>query len=74
APGVPVHIAETACPEDARKPRWIRDLWRWAEAEGIASVGFFDIDKRDQGECDWRLDSSPASRRAFVKAAGGGKG
>ncbi|RMD62376.1 hypothetical protein D6833_06990, partial [Candidatus Parcubacteria bacterium] len=67
-PGKPLIIASTSCAESGgNKAAWIRDMAaRLAAGYGrLSAVFWFDIDKRAQGEADWRIDSSQASLQAI---------
>ncbi len=64
APDKPVMLAEIGCAESGgNKAAWIRDAFKQiiSHFNHIKAVVWFQIDK----ECDWRLNSSPASGRAF---------
>jgi beta-mannanase len=64
APDKPMVIAEIGCAESGGdKADWIRDAFHQITShfDKIQAVVWFQIDK----ECDWRLDSSPASLHAF---------
>ncbi len=64
----PVVIAETASAEaGGDKAAWIRDVYRTLAAHypRVEAVVWFNADK----ECDWRIESSPASLAAFCAAA-----
>ncbi len=67
-PTKPVMIAETGCveAEPGRKAKWLREtqqaLARYPE---IKATVWFNLDKRREGEQNWRLDSSEASLAAF---------
>ncbi len=63
-PEKPIVIAEIGCAESGGdKADWIRDAFHQITSpfDKIRAVVWFQIDK----ECDWRLDSSPASLHAF---------
>ncbi len=61
-------IAESGCPEGSigQKAAWIRASYeaarRWPHLEAIV---WFNLDKRREGELNFRLDSSPSALRAF---------
>ena len=63
-----VMITEFGCApgEDGQREAWIReafaDLQRYPQ---VAAVIWFNLDKRREGEPDWRIDVSEASLRAF---------
>jgi beta-mannanase len=64
APKKPIVIAEIGCAESGgSKADWIRDAFHQitSHCDKIRAVVWFQIDK----ECDWRLNSSPASLCAF---------
>ncbi len=62
----PLVITETASAEQGGdKAAWIRELFAFAESEGIRALVWFDVAK----EADWRIDSSPASAAAFRREA-----
>lgn len=63
APGLPVHITETASTElGGSKAAWIADLWAWLDAHPeVRGLTWFSFNK----ETDWRIDSSSASLAAF---------
>lgn len=67
-PTKPVMIAEFGCPEgdDGQKAKWIRDAhrstMRWPQLKALV---WFNLDKRREGELNFRIDSSPASLQAF---------
>lgn len=61
----PLFIAETACsPTGGDKAAWISQMFASIPARfpRITGVTWFNTNK----ECDWRLESSPASLSAFV--------
>jgi hypothetical protein len=61
----PVLLTEVASAEQGgSKPDWIRDLFAFAQDEGIAGIIWFDLAK----ETDWRVASSPAATQAFRAA------
>lgn len=64
----PLMIAEMACAEDGRrKARWISDAFEVqipVHFPRVRAVIWFNQDK----ERDWRVESSPESRRAFAAA------
>lgn len=70
-PGKPIMIAETSSapgppggPDE--KAAWIRDAWEAARnMPGLRAVVWFDLDKRREGELDWRIESSPEGLAAF---------
>jgi len=65
-PGKPVIIAETGAASDDRKAEWIRRAWDYlATRPEVRVVVWFDLDKRREGEPDWRIGSSPGSLEAF---------
>jgi len=71
-PGKPLVVAEIATHEDAaeplRKSAWfgeLVDLLSTAAFEQVMMAGFFDGERADQPECDWRIDSSSVSGEAF---------
>ncbi|MFQ5748761.1 MAG: glycoside hydrolase family 26 protein, partial [Planctomycetota bacterium] len=65
-PGKPVIIAETGAASDERKAEWIRRAWDYlATRPEVRAVVWFDLDKRREGEPDWRIGSSPGSLEAF---------
>ena len=64
APHKPIVIPEVGCAEaGGNKAQWLRDTFHQITShfDKIRAVVWFQIDK----ECDWRLDSSPASLSAF---------
>ena len=64
----PALIGETACPpgRGEQRARWIRDAYeqiaKWPQVKGVV---WFNLDKRREGEPDWRIDTTPESLRAF---------
>jgi hypothetical protein len=66
-PGLPIQLAETATSEHGgSKARWIRDMWAYlAKRPYVTSMIWFNLVK----ETNWRIDSSPASERAFAAGA-----
>jgi hypothetical protein len=49
-----------------RKARWIREAHQAARSmPGLRAVIWFNLDKRREGELDWRVNSSPAALEAF---------
>jgi hypothetical protein len=64
----PVHIDETAAPEDAGgdKAAWTTDMWEWLDAHPeVRGVTWFSLSK----EVDWRVDSSRAALAAWGRGA-----
>lgn len=60
----PVLLAEVGCAEaGGDKPAWIRDAFAalTSRYDRVCALVWFDVNK----ECDWRLESSPASFTAF---------
>jgi len=70
-PDKPIMIAETSSapgppggPDE--KAAWIHDAWDAARRmPGLRAVVWFDLDKRREGEMDWRIESTPDGRDAF---------
>lgn len=61
----PIWIAEFGSAErGGDKARWVRDALASDAFPRVSALVYFDENKR--GGCDWRIDSSPASLRAFV--------
>ena len=68
APSTPIIIAEAGCAEDGGdKATWIAEAMEslFSDFTRVHALVWFNIDK----ECDWRIDSSPDSLRAFQKEA-----
>jgi len=65
-PDKPVIIAETGAASDDRKAEWIHGAWDYlATRPEVRVVVWFDLDKRREGEPDWRIGSSPGALEAF---------
>ena len=67
-PAKPLFIGETGCApgEPGAKAAWIRDAWQTlARYPTVQAVLWFDLDKRREGEPDWRLISEPDALVAF---------
>ncbi len=67
-PSKPVMIAEFGSNEGepGQKAQWIKDAYAWLSPQRqIHAAIWFNYDKRREGECDWRIASSPESLRAF---------
>ena len=67
-PDKPVFIGETGCApgEPGAKAAWIRDAWATlARYPSVKAVLWFDLDKRREGEPDWRLASEADALAAF---------
>ncbi len=67
-PDKPVMIAEFGCPEGKpnQKSTWIREAYRSIlRRPQIKAVVWFNLDKRREGELDFRIDTSPESLQAF---------
>jgi hypothetical protein len=63
----PVVIAEVGCAEQGgSKPAWLAETFTSIQTsfDRVEAVVWFNVDK----ECDWRLDSSPESLRAFQRS------
>ena len=69
----PVFIPEWASAEKGgEKATWITDAFHQIKARAFPRVQglfWFNQDKTGQQETDWRIDSSPAARDAFVTMA-----
>lgn len=68
SPSTPVMIAEVGCAEaGGDKAAWITEALEmlFSDFTRVQVVVWFNIDK----ECDWRIDSSPDTLRAFQKEA-----
>jgi mannan endo-1,4-beta-mannosidase len=64
----PVMIAETGCPEQdaGQKAAWVRATYKAIlRRPQVRAVVWFNLDKRREGELDFRVDSSPLSLAAF---------
>lgn len=56
----PLLISEIGCADDPRKAAWLADALTAIEADPrITGLVWFNLDKRSEGEADWRLDSDP---------------
>lgn len=67
-PSKPVMISEFGCPEGkpGQKAAWIHDAHlALLRRPQIKAVVWFNLDKRREGELNFRLDSSPESLQAF---------
>lgn len=67
-PSRPVMIAEFGCVEDTpgRKGQWMKDALAWlTNKTRVSAVIWFNLDKRREGEHDWRIDSTEESLNAF---------
>ncbi|GJM26487.1 MAG: hypothetical protein DHS20C16_29020 [Phycisphaerae bacterium] len=70
-PKHPVMLAEFGSVEDTpgRKGKWITDAMAWlSEKTRVSAVIWFNLDKRREGEQDWRIDSSAESLEAFNRS------
>ncbi|MCA9726195.1 MAG: hypothetical protein KC729_00825 [Candidatus Eisenbacteria bacterium] len=68
APEKPILIAEfaAAAGESGQKARWIVDAYRSIQARPrVMGAIWFNLDKRREGEPDWRIASDPGSLEAF---------
>jgi len=68
--GKPVMLSEFGSVEDTpgRKARWVHEAFKWlSSSTRVSAVIWFNLDKRREGEHDWRIDSSPESLAAFNK-------
>jgi hypothetical protein len=64
----PVMLAEIGSVEDTpgRKAQWFTDALAWLSDETrVSAVIWFNFDKRQEGEHDWRIDSTDESLEAF---------
>ena len=69
---LPIMLTETGAPEvGGDKPAWIHDSFRDMVDHYPMLRAVVWYDKRDSGERDWRIDSSPAALRAFRAAVAG---
>ena len=67
-PDKPVMIAETAAApgKGPQRERWIREAHAYLSARPrVKALVWFHYDKRRENEPDWRIDTTPASLRAF---------
>jgi mannan endo-1,4-beta-mannosidase len=67
-PGKPILIAETGSAPGApgQKAAWIRDAWRTlGQHPAVDGAIWFDLDKRREGEPNWRIDAEPDALQAF---------
>ena len=69
-PGKPIMIGETGCPEDdddpARKAAWVREAYAYLSRQpAVRAVVWFNLDKRREGELNFRVDTSAAALEAF---------
>jgi len=73
APSKPFMIAETASAEEGGdKAAWIRDTFGEdipTHLPATKAVVWFNENKEDQGETDWRINSSPSSLVAYSEVA-----
>lgn len=67
----PVMIAETGSAESGGdKAAWISNMFKFLDGRrDVSAVLWFQVDKANQGEVDWRFDSSGASRGAFIRGS-----
>ncbi len=67
----PVIIAETSSAEGGGdKAAWISNMFKFLETRSdVTALLWFQVDKADQGEVDWRFDSSGGSRGAFIRGS-----
>jgi beta-mannanase len=63
----PVMVAETACAEGAGKAEWIRQALEQEIPQRFARIHAI-VWFNQRKERDWRIDSSPESRKAFAAA------
>lgn len=62
----PIFISEIGCADDPRKAEWIRDFLEKVSADKrIEGFVYFNHFNPRKGEPNWRLDSDPASLKAF---------
>ncbi len=64
----PVMLAEFGTTDDAagRKAKWITDAYEWLSTKTrVSAVIWFNLDKRREGEHDWRINSTPECLDAF---------
>ncbi len=76
-PSKPVMIAEFGCPEgdDGQKAAWIRAAYRTAKHwPQLKALVWFNLDKRREGELNFRIDSSPESLQAFNETFAASRG
>jgi hypothetical protein len=67
-PSKPVMIAEFGSPEGepGKKAKWIREAHAYlSRRDQVRAVVWFNLDKRREGELNFRLDSSESSLKAF---------
>ncbi len=67
-PDKPIFVGETGSAPGGpgQRARWVRDAWRsLARHPTVTGVVWFDLDKRREGEPDWRLDSEADTLQAF---------
>lgn len=67
----PVMIAETGSAESGGdKAAWISNMFKFLDTRrDVSAVLWFQVNKADKGEIDWRFDSSGASRGAFIRSS-----
>jgi hypothetical protein len=70
APTKPIWITSVAAKEDARKAKWILDLGNFVRGNGVEAVIWFNEDKRQYKEFDWRYNSNPKAAEAFKDMIG----
>jgi len=67
-PEKPVMIAEFACADDtpAKRAIWIREAYDYLHTRPhVRAAVWFNLDKRREGEQNWRIDTSPEALAAF---------
>ncbi|MEE9416959.1 MAG: glycosyl hydrolase [Acidimicrobiales bacterium] len=67
----PVIIAETSSANNGGdKAAWIKNMFKFLNKRPqVAALLWFQVDKRNVGEANWRFDSTSAAKDAFAKGA-----
>jgi hypothetical protein len=67
----PLMLSEVGCADDARKAAWLSNFLAEVSADRrLAGFVWFNLDKRREGEPDWRLQSDAESLEVFKRWAG----
>jgi hypothetical protein len=64
----PIYIFSTGSEEGVSKARWMTDLFVFAKLRKLKGLIYFDENKKDQGERNWKIASDAESLNSFVNA------